>query len=209
MRSHPMRRRRATTVLMSLTLLACVVYSHPAVAHVFSADTSIRARMVPSGTVTKGERVLVFGRLRSGQAVCRQGKTVQLMRRRPGADTVLRSDTTDAEGEYRFRIKARKDMTVYVAFRGSVESSYGHSHTCRGSSSRGLQVNVSSPTRDGGGGGGGGTSDPSCHPSYPDFCIPPPPPDLDCDDVNGSNFTVVGTDPHGFDGEGDGRGCES
>ena len=49
----------------------------------------------------------------------------------------------------------------------------------------------------------------NCHSSYPDFCILPPPPDLDCAEVNGSNFTVVGSDPHGFDGDGDGRGCES
>jgi hypothetical protein len=47
-----------------------------------------------------------------------------------------------------------------------------------------------------------------CDPSYPDFCIPPPPPDLDCGDVRAS-FTVVGSDPHRFDREGDGVGCES
>lgn len=57
----------------------------------------------------------------------------------------------------------------------------------------------------GGGGGGGG----NCHPSYPTVCIPPPPPDLDCAQVNASNFTVVGSDPHGFDGDGDGIGCET
>jgi hypothetical protein len=49
----------------------------------------------------------------------------------------------------------------------------------------------------------------NCDPSYPDFCIPPPPPDLDCDDVNGSDFTVLRPDPHGFDGNSDGVGCES
>jgi hypothetical protein len=49
----------------------------------------------------------------------------------------------------------------------------------------------------------------NCHPSYPDFCIPPPPPDLDCDEVNGSDFTVLSPDPHGFDGNSDGVGCES
>jgi hypothetical protein len=49
----------------------------------------------------------------------------------------------------------------------------------------------------------------NCDPSYPDFCIPPPPPDLDCADVNGSNFTVLPPDPHRFDREGDGVGCES
>ena len=48
----------------------------------------------------------------------------------------------------------------------------------------------------------------NCDPSYPGVCIPPYPPDLDCDDVPYSDFTVIGRDPHGFDGDGDGRGCE-
>jgi hypothetical protein len=58
----------------------------------------------------------------------------------------------------------------------------------------------------GGGGGGGGGG--NCDPAYPDFCIPPPPPDLDCADVNGTNFTVLPPDPHGLDADGDGVGCE-
>jgi hypothetical protein len=48
----------------------------------------------------------------------------------------------------------------------------------------------------------------NCDPSYPDFCMPPPP-DLDCADINGRNLTVLPPDPHGFDREGDGLGCES
>ena len=48
-----------------------------------------------------------------------------------------------------------------------------------------------------------------CDPSYPDLCIPPYPPDLDCGDVEFSNFRVIQPDPHGFDGDGDGIGCES
>jgi endonuclease YncB( thermonuclease family) len=49
----------------------------------------------------------------------------------------------------------------------------------------------------------------SCDPAYPDFCIPPPPPDLDCADVGRTRFTVRSPDPHGFDGDHDGIGCES
>jgi hypothetical protein len=49
----------------------------------------------------------------------------------------------------------------------------------------------------------------NCDPAYPDVCIPPPPPDLDCDDVPYENFTVRPPDPHGFDGDGDGVGCEA
>jgi hypothetical protein len=53
----------------------------------------------------------------------------------------------------------------------------------------------------------GGTS---CHPSYPDVCIPPPPPNLNCDDVDATNFDVLPPDPHGLDGnDNDGIGCES
>jgi hypothetical protein len=52
--------------------------------------------------------------------------------------------------------------------------------------------------------------DTSCHPSYPDDCIPPPPPNLNCDDPGvPTNFRVVGSDPHGFDGDNDGIGCDA
>jgi len=49
----------------------------------------------------------------------------------------------------------------------------------------------------------------NCHPSYPTVCIPPPPPDLDCGDIPYRRFSVTGSDPHGFDGDDDGIGCES
>lgn len=53
------------------------------------------------------------------------------------------------------------------------------------------------------------TAQANCSPSYPEFCIPPPPPDLDCGDIGVKNFTVLSPDPHGFDGDSDGVGCES
>lgn len=49
----------------------------------------------------------------------------------------------------------------------------------------------------------------ACDPSYPGVCVPPPPPDLDCKDVPYTNFRVLAPDPHRFDGERDGLGCES
>ncbi|EGP94044.1 thermonuclease family protein [Nitrosarchaeum koreense] len=48
-----------------------------------------------------------------------------------------------------------------------------------------------------------------CDPSYPDFCIPTLPPDLDCKDIPQKRFTVLQPDPHRFDGDKDGIGCES
>ena len=47
-----------------------------------------------------------------------------------------------------------------------------------------------------------------CDPSYPSVCIAPPPPDLDCEDVDATYFRVVSPDPHSFDGNHDGVGCE-
>jgi len=55
--------------------------------------------------------------------------------------------------------------------------------------------------------GGGGGND--CDPSYPDFCIHSPPPDLDCPDIPHKDFTVLPPDPHNLDGDNDGIGCES
>ncbi len=47
-----------------------------------------------------------------------------------------------------------------------------------------------------------------CDPSYPGVCIAPAPPDLDCGHIADRRFAVVGPDPHRFDGDGDGVGCE-
>ena len=52
-----------------------------------------------------------------------------------------------------------------------------------------------------------------CAASYPDVCIPLPPPHLDCSDIPYSNFRVLWhvprPDPHHFDRDRDGVGCET
>ncbi len=47
-----------------------------------------------------------------------------------------------------------------------------------------------------------------CSPSYPTVCIAPYPPDLDCGQVPHRRFRVLRPDPHGFDRDRDGVGCE-
>jgi hypothetical protein len=54
--------------------------------------------------------------------------------------------------------------------------------------------------------------EPECEPSYvPDLCIQRGLPDIDCDVFNPEfqPFPVLPPDPHGFDGDHDGIGCES
>jgi len=48
-----------------------------------------------------------------------------------------------------------------------------------------------------------------CDPSCPDIYIPPPPTDLDCGEIPHRRFQVLPPDPHNFEGDGDGIGCES
>ncbi|WP_276956366.1 thermonuclease family protein [Allomeiothermus silvanus] len=66
---------------------------------------------------------------------------------------------------------------------------------------------------------GGGASSPQgttpgtenrkgCDPAYPTVCIPPPPPDLNCGDIPYRGFKVLPPDPHRFDRDRDGVGCE-
>ena len=48
-----------------------------------------------------------------------------------------------------------------------------------------------------------------CEPAYPNDCLPPPPPDLDCADI-GHRVEVDHQygDPHRLDADGDGVGCD-
>jgi micrococcal nuclease len=54
----------------------------------------------------------------------------------------------------------------------------------------------------------------NCDPAYPkdlagnEICIPSPPPDLDCKDISYRRFVVLQPDPHNFDTDKDGIGCE-
>ncbi len=49
----------------------------------------------------------------------------------------------------------------------------------------------------------------ACDAAYPTVCIPSPPPDLNCDDIPHTDFVVLPPDPHGFDGDSNGVGCQS
>jgi hypothetical protein len=50
-----------------------------------------------------------------------------------------------------------------------------------------------------------------CEPSYPSLCIPKGSSDIDCPTLEKRgihDFKVIGSDPHRFDGDNDGIGCE-
>jgi len=50
-----------------------------------------------------------------------------------------------------------------------------------------------------------------CDPNYAGGCVPPYPPDVNCSTIRALGIapvTVIGSDPHGLDGDGDRLGCE-
>lgn len=199
------------------------------------SDTEIRAR-VPSGAGTGPIRVenaagadlsstnFLFKRIRHNVTVTMQldghlraigeikvGSRSPRIRRLCGARRIVRIQRY-ASGRFRgvARGRSQRDRDYRIGlpdrqgrYRAVVGVKKTPNRICLADTSR---VRTHEHASGGGGGGGGGGN---CHSSYPTVCIPPPPPDLDCGDIPFTNFAVVGSDPHGFDGDNDGVGCET
>jgi micrococcal nuclease len=102
--------------------------------------------------------------------------------------------------EYTYDLPYRYQDTFIAAERTARESERGlwSPTTCNGDTA---SATTTLPTA--------GSVRPGCDSSYPTVCIPPPSPDLDCADIPYRGFAVVGADPHRFDSDHDGTGCES
>lgn len=111
-------------------------------AHTVSLPTKTSRAKLPRGDLNRGQRVIIFGKVSADDATCFAGVTVSLQRRVPGADRVLETKLTNPDGEYWFLRRARGDQRLYVLFPGFVDVSSGHSHTCGGSVSREVLLNV-------------------------------------------------------------------
>lgn len=128
--------------LLAAGLVLAAVSVPSAAAHVFESQPRLTIRRDPTGTVSPGDRVLVFGRVRSGRDICKVGRRVVLFEKIAGPDRRIGTDETDAEGEYRFVLHPRRDFTVYVRVPRFFESSYGHSHECLRARSANLAIDV-------------------------------------------------------------------
>lgn len=136
------RMARRTGFVAVATFLGLLLLASSAGAHVSTAPTTLTIKKAPQQPVDPGDKVIVFGKLKSPDASCRPGKEIDLFRKKPGTDRLLATDRTDAEGEYRFRVRPNRTIKVYTRFDGSVDSTYGHSHTCTGDRSRTIKIKV-------------------------------------------------------------------
>jgi hypothetical protein len=133
---------RRVAAIAVFTVLGLLVFPLSAGAHVSTAGTSLSIKKAPGPPIDRGDKLVVFGKLKSSDATCKTGKTVNLFRKKRGPDKNLGSDLTDAEGEYRFKLRPRRTMKLYTRFNGTVTTSYGHSHTCQASQSKTIRVIV-------------------------------------------------------------------
>jgi len=134
--------RRIVGLLLGTALFVGFSLVGVAWAHTFHDSPSITIDRSPSGTVSPGDRVVVFGHVKAPHKLCKTGREVSLFRVQPGADRRLATDTTDAEGEYRFVRHPKGDQTVYVRLPHLLETSYGHSHECDKARSSNLSISV-------------------------------------------------------------------
>jgi micrococcal nuclease len=141
-------------------------------------------------------------RFASGRRVVLRSDATQDTRDRYGR--LLAYVSVDGKNDLGYRLVRDGYAAVYVYARPFARlAAYRGAETSAKRLRRSLWTCGASTPQQGTSGGG------RCDPSYPDFCIPPPPPDLDCADVPRKRFRVVGADPHRFDGDGDAIGCES
>jgi endonuclease YncB( thermonuclease family) len=162
-----------------------------------AAATALR-RLAPAGSSVRLERdpaleaIDRYGRLL--RYVWRGSTNVNVELVRQGAATVWLYE--GARGRYATQLLA--------AARDARANGRGLWGACKTAWDPTGPATTSPRTRAGSVGSAGGR----CDASYPGACIPPPPPDLDCGDVAPRRFRVLQPDPHRFDGDGDGVGCE-
>lgn len=181
------------------------------VTHVVDGDT-LNVQLSGGGT----DRVRLIGIDTPERGQCLAGRATGAARRlASGQKVVLMKDSTQASRDVYGRLLAYvwlpggRDLGFRMIALGLAKVYvYNRPFTRLGAYRRAEQIGRRRSTNVWRGCAPARPSRPRCDPSYPTVCIPPYPPDLDCDEVPYSNFTVRGSDPHGFDGDGDGVGCE-
>jgi micrococcal nuclease len=161
----------------------------------FGREASARAHQLLDGRRVRLEYDATQGRLD------KYGRTLAYLRMGDGR---LYNEAMIADGyahEYTYAIPYRYQARFMAAERAARRAERGlwSPTTCAGDTS--TPTSSLPPATTGG--------RPGCDPSYPDVCIPPSPPDLDCADVAARRFRVVAPDPHRFDMDHNGVGCES
>jgi len=110
-------------------------------AHDFRVKPKVNLQLLPDNPVDDGQRVALAGKIK-GKNFCANRRQVELFRRDGGRDTLLDTDRSDGDGEFRFRVAANSDMVVYAKVGRLTDRNYNHRHVCRRSKSEAVTINV-------------------------------------------------------------------
>ena len=134
-------------VAVALTAASFLIAGFPGEvgAHDVALTPNVSRTKVPKGGLERGDLVVVIGRVKTSDPTCFAGVTVELVRTIQNAgERVLQVKPTNAEGEYWFKRRVRKDQRWFVRFPGFQSIVAGHSHTCGADVSKGIRIRVRS-----------------------------------------------------------------
>jgi hypothetical protein len=136
-----MTRRFAVAVTAASFLIAGV--PGEVRAHDVALTPNVSRTKVPKGGLERGELVVVVGRVKTTDATCFAGVTVELVRTIQNVgERVLETTTTNGQGKYWFKRRARRDQRWFVRFPGFQSIVTGHSHTCGPDNSKGIRIRI-------------------------------------------------------------------
>jgi hypothetical protein len=112
-------------------------------AHDVALTPNVSRTKVPKGALQRGDLVVVVGRVKTTDVTCFAGVTVELVRRIQNAPArVLETTTTNGQGKYSFKRRARRDQRWVARFPGFQSIVAGHSHTCGLAVSKGMRIRI-------------------------------------------------------------------
>ena len=224
-----------------LLLLACALGTGAAGAQGQGAAVVASVHDGDTLTLTSGERVRLLQvdtpELGSGECYSRASRTALVALAPVGARVILEIDPaldrTDRYGRLlRYVLRGGTNVNVELVRRGAAAPYFYRGERGRYSgvllraaeqaraAKRGLWQACPATRLDPGRAVSTGRSGPppkvapvagTCDPNYAGGCVPPYPPDVDCDQIRALGIApvrVTGSDPHRLDGDGDGFGCE-
>jgi len=133
--------RRLTAVFVATLLMLLAFPARPG-AHTVVLTPKVSRTKIPKGAVERGDVVVILGRVATSDSTCFAGVLVELVRIRQGVEKILEVDQADAQGEYAFKRRPRRDERLFARFPGFVEVVAGHSHTCGAAVSRVVRIRV-------------------------------------------------------------------
>jgi hypothetical protein len=135
--------KKVLSLAIAAGLLVSTLFVSTSSAQVGRIETRLSFKLSPSGPVSSGEEVRIFGQLKPTR--CRLGQTVRVYSAEGVPDTVIGTDDLNRRGEYAVTINPTSDLRVYGLVESAliVNGSGDTTHKCKGDRTRFYRIDVS------------------------------------------------------------------